>query len=231
MWKLLVLAFVSCASAQIPTFPSFPAPTTAGPSANNPSPDLVWPQLPTLAPQPTSAPQPPAFPNWPQPQPTSAPQPPVFPNWPQPQPTSPPGIPNWPQPQPTSAPPPPVFPIWPQPQPTAAPQPPVFPNWPQQPPLPQPQPTSAPIRPTIQPPRPVPPPNNRPAWRQGTRDSRCPIPDGDFPTFFADPSNCRQYFMCSGGFSFPMPCPSSVTGSVVWNSRVNACEEVENPRC
>jgi hypothetical protein len=107
-----------------------------------------------------------------------------------------------------------MFPNWPQATTTSAPaRPPVNPNWP--------QPTS----------RPNQPPNNRPAWRQGTRDSRCPVPDGEFPTFFADPSNCRQYFMCSGGFAFPMPCPNSVSGKVIWNSRVNACEEVENPRC
>lgn len=176
MWKILVITYLACASAQIPTFPSFPAPTTAAPSnqrppVNNPLPDLVWPQQP----QPTAAPQPPLIPNWPQPQPTPAPQP------------------NWPQPQP--------------------------------------QPTRAPVRPPISPPRPIPPQNNQPSWRQGTRDNRCPIPDGEFPTFFANPSNCRQYFMCSSGFAFPMPCPSSVTNNVIWNSRANACEEVEDPRC
>lgn len=199
MLKLLLIAFVSCASAQLQTFPSFPVATTAAvsnqrPPANNQVPDLTWP-----LPQPSAAPLPPN----------------------QPQTTVPDLV--WPQPQTTAAP----LPNWPQQ--TAAPLPPIWQNPPQRPTVNTVPPTTTRI--PFQPPRPLPPQNNRPAWRQGTRDSRCPIPDGDFPTFFANPSNCRQYFMCSGGFAFPMSCPPSVTNHVIWNSRVNACEEVENPRC
>lgn len=169
MWKIVALAFVAFVDGQIQTFPSFPVnPTSSAPAipqwpnANNPAPDLLWPQ---------------------QPQPTSAPI--VI----RPQPTLPP---NWLQP-------------------TQVPQ--------------QPRP------PVILPPRPSPPSSNNSRWRNGSPDARCPIPDGDFPTFFADPSNCRQFFMCSGGIAWTMKCPPSVTGNVVWNQRENACQEVEEARC
>lgn len=130
-------------------------------------------------------------------------------SWPQPQP-QPTQLPSWPQPQPqpTQSPPQrPPLPIWPQPtQPPSQPRPPI--NLPQRPPS-----------------------NNNPKWRPGQPDSRCPIQDGDFPTFLPDTTNCRQFFMCSGGMAWSMRCPPSVTGNVIWNQRENACEEVENARC
>lgn len=112
-------------------------------------------------------------------------------------------------------------------QPPVRPQPPLSPNWP--------QPTQAPQQPrppVILPPRPSPPnSNNTPRWRAGSPDSRCPIPDGEYPTFLADTTNCRQFFMCSGGIAWTMKCPPSVTGNVIWNQRENACQEVEEARC
>lgn len=124
--------------------------------------------------------------------------------------------------------------LWPQQQPTSAPivnQPPMRPSLPQN----WLQPTQAPQQPRppfFPPPRPTPPnSNNNPRWRAGLPDARCPIPDGDFPIFLTDSTNCRQFFMCSGGIAWTMKCPPSVTGNVIWNQRENACQEVEEARC
>lgn len=78
--------------------------------------------------------------------------------------------------------------------------------------------------------------NNRPplqtgSWRAGVADSRCPTFSQDFPVYLADATNCRRFFMCNAGYAWPMLCPTSVTGNVVWSQSETACTEVENPRC
>lgn len=36
-------------------------------------------------------------------------------------------------------------------------------------------------------------------WREGTQDSRCPIPDGDFATKLPGTA-CGNFFICNGGY-------------------------------
>ncbi|KAG5667902.1 hypothetical protein PVAND_015867 [Polypedilum vanderplanki] len=41
----------------------------------------------------------------------------------------------------------------------------------------------------------------------------------DFQTYLPDTTNCRGFFICNAGYAWPMNCPPSITGNVVWSQQ------------
>jgi Chitin binding Peritrophin-A domain len=81
-------------------------------------------------------------------------------------------------------------------------------------------------------------------WREGVADSRCPNPNGDFPTFL--PGNtCTTFFKCNDGYrcefmrfrttshyfslrsTDPFDCPEGNH----WNAAKNTCDLPEDAGC
>lgn len=81
-------------------------------------------------------------------------------------------------------------------------------------------------------------------WREGVRDSRCPVPNNDFPTFLPG-ETCETFYKCNSGFR----CKSNVCGSSNyifktfstdpfecyggqhWNTALSTCDRPEEAGC
>ncbi|XP_042861414.1 peritrophin-1-like [Penaeus japonicus] len=48
---------------------------------------------------------------------------------------------------------------------------------------------------------------------------QCPLEDGEYPVFFADPSNCGAYCECSGGTAWHLLCGPGT----LWDVEIGQC--------
>ncbi|KAK4002627.1 Uncharacterized protein APZ42_015340 [Daphnia magna] len=56
---------------------------------------------------------------------------------------------------------------------------------------------------------------------------QCPANDVGTAVFFPDPTNCKNYYMCSWGVAHLKSCPDGL----YWNKALNVCDFASNVIC
>ncbi|KAI9562101.1 hypothetical protein GHT06_013066 [Daphnia sinensis] len=56
---------------------------------------------------------------------------------------------------------------------------------------------------------------------------QCPASDVGTAVFFPDPTNCKNYYMCSWGVAYLKTCPDDL----YWNKAINVCDFPSNVIC